>query len=624
MTRMRPQFCCCFPYCRFPVFVDFVTENTRSRWLNISIFLLIFMILVRVFYAFTGGLPYIPTPKEISQANIQFTSADLLMRLPSSENLITEQEVHQALFSIKMEAIQKRDMQKRDESRTVTDGPARQFGNGTDAEAFCIAFGIPILIGNSLWQHWLMGILSMLVLAVFGVDSILELHLRGFPPSAEHWFANPVDYIILFITCALYVAVFLAYLYTFVIAALHRETYEDKRRRDYFEAVRDLLRPTEIHNIAISVSANGYSPLVSKTEEYAIETHIELLTIKQRIMRPIRKIIAHLKKPRSSSVNKYLHYPQRMLIACIVSLFFSGALVGLSVVLGKLIALMVYPIAYAIWENPTAEILFSIVNYCAIGGGIACWLVTLINWLLMFRNYRDRIRNMRQGKYFFKRGQFSVVPSAKYIGYQICHIIIQFFALMFLFVGIAILAVLCYFIPAVKEWVIGLLKTSAISFVISWIVWRLIDWFLFSKHGGQMVDNPRLFSIFDYFYTFINVLTGLFACITRYMTAMGWMLVTFGRIDIPILNRSLEQFDGVYASYVGMVLVDHHYNNPVVRCAVDLFSGENFFHAITHHIRHSVTTEDHAIEKLPNSKQMETVFDASQQSIHTALPKTCN
>ena len=98
-------------------------------------------------------------------------------------------------------------------------------------------------------------------------------------------------------------------------------------------------------------------------------------------------------------------------------------------------------------------------------------------------------------------------------------------------------------------------------------------WFLNPKDGdatgtsdGRFYTRKfNAFSNYEYFMTFVNTMRGFISFLfSRLLYPFGFTLLFGTRLDISVLVQGVEWLDEGYTSYLGMVLADHHHNNPVL------------------------------------------------------------
>ncbi|CAD5119998.1 DgyrCDS8580 [Dimorphilus gyrociliatus] len=75
-----------------------------------------------------------------------------------------------------------------------------------------------------------------------------------------------------------------------------------------------------------------------------------------------------------------------------------------------------------------------------------------------------------------------------------------------------------------------------------------------------------LFHMMSYVFFLANVNVGLASALMRVLKGSVIGLFWLGRIDRAILMRDFEKFDGGYQAYLGMVILEHNHNNPILRC----------------------------------------------------------
>ena len=78
----------------------------------------------------------------------------------------------------------------------------------------------------------------------------------------------------------------------------------------------------------------------------------------------------------------------------------------------------------------------------------------------------------------------------------------------------------------------------------------------------------------DYFNIFIYLLTGTFLVLIRLVQLPFKVITDIWRLDRSIVPGRLEHVDPAYSSYIGMVIMDHTYNNPIVNVFVHIVCAD--------------------------------------------------
>eukprot|EP01130_Rhizamoeba_saxonica_P009310 TRINITY_DN3778_c0_g1_i4.p1 TRINITY_DN3778_c0_g1~~TRINITY_DN3778_c0_g1_i4.p1 ORF type:complete len:616 (-),score=58.24 TRINITY_DN3778_c0_g1_i4:32-1756(-) len=199
-------------------------------------------------------------------------------------------------------------------------------------------------------------------------------------------------------------------------------------------------------------------------------------------------------------------------------------------------------------------------------GGVAILtmsiLLSVTNLLLVVKNFKKKIMELRQGEYRGKRDKFNTTNAGKYIGYQLSHSVFGF--ILQLVTGLIILLFLManYYIEFVRIKVWNLFLNTGLAAALRYVIGILLKFIIF-KWNGRLIRYPVFLSYLDYADIFISIFTGLFVCVTRLATSMLVTLFNFGRMDLPIFSPGFETLDAGYSSYMSMVMIEHTYNNPI-------------------------------------------------------------
>ena len=86
-----------------------------------------------------------------------------------------------------------------------------------------------------------------------------------------------------------------------------------------------------------------------------------------------------------------------------------------------------------------------------------------------------------------------------------------------------------------------------------------------ASDGKFYTRRFHAFSHYEYFMTFINAMRGIVSFLfSRLLYPFGFTLLYCTRLDVCVVVQGVEFMDEGHSAYVGMVLADHHHNNPVL------------------------------------------------------------
>jgi len=118
-------------------------------------------------------------------------------------------------------------------------------------------------------------------------------------------------------------------------------------------------------------------------------------------------------------------------------------------------------------------------------------------------------------------------------------------------------------------------------------------------YQGFQVYYRNSFMHYDYAMAYINMVRGLLSFTSRILTAVGVLLLFSSRMDKPLLPEGFHWLDSGYASYMAVLAVSRHYNNPVVCIFVQMLSS----HCQGESPEESETQEKQDQEKQDQEKQ---------------------
>jgi hypothetical protein len=92
-------------------------------------------------------------------------------------------------------------------------------------------------------------------------------------------------------------------------------------------------------------------------------------------------------------------------------------------------------------------------------------------------------------------------------------------------------------------------------------------------NSGYAIANQRLFHNYDFFAFFINIFIGFYSFIIRISFSVVHALLWLSRLDKCALPRGYETEDPGYRTYVGFLLLDYQYSNPVVLTFIQMLQA---------------------------------------------------
>lgn len=237
----------------------------------------------------------------------------------------------------------------------------------------------------------------------------------------------------------------------------------------------------------------------------------------------------------------------------------------------------------------------AMVEIITILGMITLILIFVGQWFFIFKNFKSDSFELRRGACFFDKTKFREEFANKYIGFQVAHMSISFIIVTFVYVVVAAVVspVFLSLVGALGDdrqlWnglmgtVFGMLLPSAFPGKLGIIIP------LIGTLGVQQILNRKLFfvgtaanawlrlpfwyGLFDYNLLYTNALVGVAVCISRLGMLFVFFLLFIARLDkttMPGPRGGFINLDAGYKAYIGMLRLDHRYNNPIFLVFGDL------------------------------------------------------
>jgi len=341
----------------------------------------------------------------------------------------------------------------------------------------------------------------------------------------------------------------------------------------------------------------------------------------ERVLGPVRRAVNHA----SEVVSGVLHRAAARLLR---GSGFSGGHLATRLLTGIIMQLMIsyttavflcfhFADALEDWlESNWSEELEALYVTCTIIAASITSAIVFVQALLSLRNFRTHIARLRRGDYEFVPGgkqhnRFDLNDTIGYTGFQVREHSPQreshwaaltgcwaapprpgsvapqvgygFVGFLYLFLIAMLLMTLVWaviYVDAVYEFVIEYLITELLFIpvlsvsVFIYVQKYMTRLFFLNRADGDATGASdgkfytrrfHAFSHYEYFMTFINAMRGIVSFLfSRLLYPFGFTLLYCTRLDVCVVVQGVEFMDEGHSAYVGMVLADHHHNNPVL------------------------------------------------------------
>lgn len=421
---------------------------------------------------------------------------------------------------------------------------------------------VPLLIGNYGLQHLLQRRIRLVIglllsgLYIFIAQTLTVLQTDPLVPF--HGGFGVVFLVNAVIICALYL-----YIAVREILPFGKETFRMKNNKDL---VRRLLKPSALRKKFMNTTAKD-SFLEQEKQSWLTEIKYFFIDkkLKQRNHGAYEKITD-------------VFFPQRLIYSTLATAFVVFA-IGFVVTANLLqIGKYVLPSFWAlIWSDgsnkDTLDIIQVVISYVAYMALFPLLILCTI-WGLMFRTYRHKLFKLRQGIYEFEPSDVKIYNSSKFIGRQLFLGIMSYFIVSVILVGLVVVIVLCVVFPDFRGKVVSWLIQFVVIFVLTKVITFILDRILLKvllKNGYLRSHN--LFIVYDFISSAIYVIPGFMDSINRLITALKNMVFLYPRMDVPMSSSDLA-----YNAFLSVLLLDHQYNNPVVKVFLSLLTQDRKLH----------------------------------------------
>ncbi|KAI5620889.1 STRA6-like isoform X1 [Silurus asotus] len=285
----------------------------------------------------------------------------------------------------------------------------------------------------------------------------------------------------------------------------------------------------------------------------------------------------------------YFKFPNRIIATVVLSIY------GLFVIIlsEQMFSWWLTIQVYKVWESfqmylPESAFIkhLNYITYTWYISAACAMLSSVLHISQVLFNYRKHIKSLRVGEKQFLPKKYKLNPSQgvmgllKYPSYQIAYCMWGYLIIhMPMFVTGLVLVYLV--VSPIREhgflhW-LNLTVTSLSNFFLLLALMglqRILGHLLFlqdkttekDKDKPLALNNRKAFHVFNYFFFFFNMISGIMSCMLRILksAAVGVMLVS--RIERTIMPEGFEKMDLCFSMWVGMIMADHHHTNPVLVC----------------------------------------------------------
>eukprot|EP00160_Parvularia_atlantis_P020423 Unigene8467_Nuclearia_a/m.25923 Unigene8467_Nuclearia_a/g.25923 ORF Unigene8467_Nuclearia_a/g.25923 Unigene8467_Nuclearia_a/m.25923 type:complete len:787 (-) Unigene8467_Nuclearia_a:2427-4787(-) len=212
------------------------------------------------------------------------------------------------------------------------------------------------------------------------------------------------------------------------------------------------------------------------------------------------------------------------------------------------------------------------------------FLIIALQALLTLRTYRIHMAQIRRGDYTFIPGgraklDYDLNDTAGFVGFQVGYGFVGFFFMFMLAELIMVLIWSIIYVESVRNFIWNeLVKQLLFLPLLSVMIFIQVQKMVVRRvYLGKNVGNEtggtdgrfytpffNSFSHYEYFMTFVSTMRGFISYLySRLLTPLGFMFLFSTRLDRCAVIQGWEFMDEGYRSYIGMVIADHHYNNPI-------------------------------------------------------------
>ncbi|EGD72651.1 hypothetical protein PTSG_04386 [Salpingoeca rosetta] len=224
----------------------------------------------------------------------------------------------------------------------------------------------------------------------------------------------------------------------------------------------------------------------------------------------------------------------------------------------------------------TNETILTVVYWVLVGAALITMLTQLFFMLSLFLGHRRRLKGLARGDrrvlpHTLPSPASAIANMVKYLGYQIAHIYMGWlvlYAVYFIILAIIAVSIVLPILDILPRSLLDfwLRQLASFAFAYAFVLLQKLLVYLFFLIDSRSVAVRRRhwFFNFDFFAFLFNAVAGAFIFLQRWAFTTVLALLFTSRLDIPSLPQGYESYDSSYTVYVGVVLVDAFYSNPIV------------------------------------------------------------
>eukprot|EP00002_Diphylleia_rotans_P028942 TRINITY_DN5855_c0_g1_i2.p1 TRINITY_DN5855_c0_g1~~TRINITY_DN5855_c0_g1_i2.p1 ORF type:complete len:770 (+),score=115.80 TRINITY_DN5855_c0_g1_i2:49-2358(+) len=206
-------------------------------------------------------------------------------------------------------------------------------------------------------------------------------------------------------------------------------------------------------------------------------------------------------------------------------------------------------------------------------------VVCFFLWKAQISMYRRNILKMRKGhKLCTKESAYSVMEATLYVGVQVGYTYVGYVFIVGWCTLLALFLLAILMITSIQSTAFNYISRILVNVLLgSFLVTslkKILVKFLFTVDRRFMLKNHHLFGIYDFISLYLDIIVGFWSALVRIAKGMVLLGVLFIRTDISIYPAEFAHFDQGNAAFVGMMIMEHTYNNPVVWVFLQILASQ--------------------------------------------------
>jgi len=321
--------------------------------------------------------------------------------------------------------------------------------------------------------------------------------------------------------------------------------------------------------------------------------------------------------------NRHFRFSNRILCSCSVLFFGAYSMALIIYDTGYRIKQMI--IQFLIAKFDTSEIDADEVSHVFIRTwfllSLICVLLLAWHIILILSNYRTNSLQLWRGDNSFTPKGFKldlrsmVAVTSRFAGYQISYMVwAAVIYLLLAFIATLLITMVSYYV-IIEDYkmfwtffysggiptMLGFSVYFLGAFLSKWLFVEHIEDVAYSCYTS--LTNMASFPVFDFIFFFVNISAGLFASLGRILQGMALGVFFLGRLDQCVLMSRFANTDRGFKCYVGMLVMEEHYNHPVMRVFCSILLG---YHPLKEMFPNTASTRN---ERSPNTTHSGTELD---------------